>query len=293
MSSFYKMDPAAWDFGTAGLSLEEEAAYLRIINAIHKHDGPVPNIDRVLAGMFRCSTRKARALIDALIAAGKITIEGGQIWNDRARSDMVQRGFVSISRAEMGAKGGRTRAENAAKALKEKETCQAVASSRIEENRIEKKEEDPPYSPPCRGDELEPPLAASLPSIDPVPARKRRKSALTPELAAEFATVWPHYPRKSGYGAAETAWGKARAAASYATITGPLGQFVRAVRGLEPDRIPHFSTWLNQRRWLDDQSHARNGPRTSTDDLRELSTLSSSDDLANLLPATPALRVIR
>ena len=34
--SFYKMDPGAWDFGTAELSLEEEAAYLRIVNAIHK-----------------------------------------------------------------------------------------------------------------------------------------------------------------------------------------------------------------------------------------------------------------
>lgn len=140
MSGFYKMDPAKWDFGTTELSLEEEAAYLRIVNAIHKHDAPVPDNDRVLAGMFRVSTRKARALVEALVAAGKVTIEDGKIWNDRARSDLVQRGFTSISRAEMGAKGGRTRAENAAKALKDNDTGQAIASSRIEENRIEKKE---------------------------------------------------------------------------------------------------------------------------------------------------------
>lgn len=137
MSSFYKMDPARWDFGTANLSLEEEAAYLRIVNAIHKHDAPVPDNDRVLAGMFRVSTRKARSLVDALVALGKLTIEDGQIWNDRARSDLVQRGFVSVSRSESGAKGGRTRAENAAKALKTKEPDQAIASSRIEENRID------------------------------------------------------------------------------------------------------------------------------------------------------------
>lgn len=137
MSSFYKMDPAAWDFGTSDLSLDEEAAYLRIVNAIHKHDAPVPDNDRVLSGMFRVSTRKARALVEALVAAGKITIESGKIWNDRARSDLVQRGFVSSSRAENGAKGGRTRAENAAKALKNNDADQAIASSRIEENRIE------------------------------------------------------------------------------------------------------------------------------------------------------------
>lgn len=137
MSGFYKMDPAAWDFGTANLSLEEEAAYLRIINAIHKHDAAVPDNDRILAGLFRTSTRKARALVNALVEAGKLTIEDGKIWNDRARSDLVQRGFVTISRAESGAKGGRTRAENAAKALKNNDAGQAIASSRIEENREE------------------------------------------------------------------------------------------------------------------------------------------------------------
>lgn len=134
------MDPAKWDFGTSELSLEEEAAYLRIVNAIHKHDAPVPDNDRVLAGMFRVSTRKARALVEALVAAGKLTIEGGKIWNERARSELFQRGFTSISRAEIGAKGGRTRAENAAKALKDNEAPQAIASTRIEENRIDKQE---------------------------------------------------------------------------------------------------------------------------------------------------------
>lgn len=140
MSAFYKMDPSAWDFGTADLSLEQEAAYLRIVNAIHKHDAPVPDNDRILAGLFRTSTRKARALVSALVEAGKLTIEDGKIWNERARSDMVQRGFVTISRAESGAKGGRTRALNAANQLKEKDKAQAIASSRIEENRIEKEE---------------------------------------------------------------------------------------------------------------------------------------------------------
>ena len=137
MSDFYRMDPGAWDFGTASLSLEEEAAYLRIVNAIHKHKGPVPDQDRVLAGLFRVSTRKARALVKALQDAGKVSIEDGLIWNDRARSDLVQRGFVSISRAESGAKGGRTRAENAAKSLKDKDAHQAIASSREEKRREE------------------------------------------------------------------------------------------------------------------------------------------------------------
>lgn len=131
------MDPAAWDFGTAELSLEQEAAYLRIVNAIHKHDAPVPNNDRVLAGLFRTSTRKARALVQGLIDAKKLSIEDDKIWNERARSDMVHRQFVSGSASVRGSKGGRTRAENASKSLENIDVPQATASSRIEENRIE------------------------------------------------------------------------------------------------------------------------------------------------------------
>jgi len=135
MTDFYKMDPADWDQGTARLSLEEEAAYLRIVNSIHKHKGPVPDVDRVLAGMFRTSTRKARSLVLALIEAGKIIIEDGAIWNDRARSDLVHRGFVSVSRAESGAKGGRKSAETRAKSLQTNEPEQAIASTREEKRR--------------------------------------------------------------------------------------------------------------------------------------------------------------
>jgi len=131
------MDPGAWDHGTANLSLEEEAAYLRIVNAIHKNKSPVPNNVRVWAGLFRCSTRKAKALLDALVAAGKVQITDAGVVNERAISDLVHRGFVSVSRAESGAKGGRTRAENARKALKDKDTTQANASTREEKSRVE------------------------------------------------------------------------------------------------------------------------------------------------------------
>ena len=138
MTDFYKMDPADWDQGTARLSLEEEAAYLRIVNSIHKHKGPVPDVDRVLAGMFRTSTRRARSLVLALIDAGKIIIEDGAIWNDRARADLVHRGFVSVSRAESGAKGGRKSAEARAKPLETNKPEQAIASTREEKRREDK-----------------------------------------------------------------------------------------------------------------------------------------------------------
>jgi uncharacterized protein YdaU (DUF1376 family) len=264
VSSFYKMDPAAWDFGTADLGLEEEAAYLRIVNAIHKHDGPVPNIDRVLAGMFRCSTRKARALVQALIDAGKITVEDGKLWNFRARSELVQRQFASISSAERGAKGGRTRAENAAKVLKSNDPPQAVAATRIEENRIEEKEKTPPT--PQGG------------------------CVAVSHSSPEFDKIWPHYPRHVGKAAAAKAWAKARKRAGYDEIAAPLRACIRAWSNTPPDKIPHFATWLNRDGWLDDPGHAANRPRTGAEDVAHLSRVTAAEDLARLFPA-PQLRI--
>ena len=181
MSKFYKMDPSAWDVGTSSLSLEEEAAYLRIVNSINKHDAPVPNIDRVLAGMFRVSTRKARALRDALIEAGKIYVEDDHIWNARARFDVVSRQVHAEKHAEMSAKGGRRSAEVRSKALKNNKAGQPCGSSRIEKNRIEK---NPPT--PQGGDDGFEKWYAEYP-LKRAPDRARKaytaalKSGATPE----------------------------------------------------------------------------------------------------------------
>lgn len=230
MSSFYKMDPAAWDFGTSGLSLEEEAAYLRIVNAICKHDAPVPHNDRVLAGMFRCSTRKARALLSALIDAGKVFIEDGKIWNERARSELVQRQLASISASESGAKGGRKSGEARRKSLKENNRPQADPSTRIEENRIE-----PPLPP--KGDDDE------------------------PDRFDEFWSVYPHRNgQKKGKKPARLKWNAARkrGVSQQTMIDGARASHSMpdVKRGFPRDPV----TWINQEGWDDDPGTARDSP---------------------------------
>jgi DNA-binding MarR family transcriptional regulator len=97
-----------------------------------------------------------------------------------------------------------------------------------------------------------------------------------------FAAFWEVYPRKVGKDGARAAWVKAMARAGLPDVLSGLKAFVLAVKGAEQRFIPYPATWLNQGRWQDDQSHARNGPRSSTDDLRDLSTISAADDLARL-----------
>tara|TARA_R100001086_G_scaffold238371_2_gene163063 strand:- start:865 stop:1728 length:864 start_codon:yes stop_codon:yes gene_type:complete len=87
---------------------------------------------------------------------------------------------------------------------------------------------------------------------------------------AEFEAVYQHYPRKTALGAARKAWIKARRIATFSEITGPLFQWIPLQRGTDTKFIPYFSTWLNEERWEDDQSHATNRAATTADRLNRL-----------------------
>ena len=222
MPDFYKMDPALWDVRTSNLTLEQEAAYLRIVNAIHKHKSPVPDNDRVLAGMFRVSTRKARALVNALIDAGKIMSDNGHLTNDRAISDLVHRGFVSVSMAENGAKGGRTRAENASKALKNIDQGQATASYREEKRREEK-------------------IVAK--------ATIGHCDKFSPKMFEEF---WERYPKRIGKADAQKAYVRAMKKITHDDLMFALSERLPALEAKDKQYRPNPATWLNQERWKDE-----------------------------------------
>jgi DNA-binding MarR family transcriptional regulator len=106
-------------------------------------------------------------------------------------------------------------------------------------------------------------------------------------LDQEFERVWVQHPRKVGKGAARSAWGRARSKASFEEIARPLAVWIKLQAGSEPSFICHFSTWLNEERWLDDQTHALNRRQTTSDRLRRLgaSTEAGDDTLAG--PRTP------
>ena len=72
-------------------------------------------------------------------------------------------------------------------------------------------------------------------------------------IEADFNTFWAAYPRKTGKGAARTAWAK--------NNLPPIADILAALRKaiLSPDwqkeqgkYIPNPSTWLNQGRWEDE-----------------------------------------
>jgi len=137
MSEWYKFEPLAWDRGTDNLSLEQEAAFLRVCNAIYASDQPIAENYRVLGGLWRCNERKSKRLLSELIDAGKLTIVDGLIHNERAVYDVSIRRELRVKRQSAGVRGGIESGKSRAKALKNNNTTQASGSTREEKRREE------------------------------------------------------------------------------------------------------------------------------------------------------------
>lgn len=110
----------------------------------------------------------------------------------------------------------------------------------------------PPYSPPA-GDG-----APVEPAPEDRPARKstssRRAKSMPDYDPAAFEIFWSAYPRKDGRQAAVRAWDKLKPDKPLCrTMYAALKRQRQSEQWAEEGGrfIPHFSTWLNQRKWED------------------------------------------
>ncbi|RWR09788.1 DUF1376 domain-containing protein [Paenirhodobacter populi] len=135
MSEFYKFEIANWNEGTANLTLEQEAAYLRIVNAIRLSDQPITFNMFVLCGLWRCNERKAKRILQELVDAGKVHIEDGKIVNEKAVEAASNLRRLRAERASAGSRGGVESGKARSKCLENKDTSEAIASTREEKKR--------------------------------------------------------------------------------------------------------------------------------------------------------------
>ena len=104
---WYKFGYDSWDEGTHDLSLEEEAAYLRVCNQIYRRKGPIPNSKKLLCSLWRCHPNRADRLLESLLAKNKITLtDDGEITNERAEKELTTRRNLSTLRGVSGRLGG-------------------------------------------------------------------------------------------------------------------------------------------------------------------------------------------
>lgn len=145
MTDWYKMNPVDWNDGTDDLTLEQEAAYLRICHAIYITERPIRDNGFVVAGLLRCNDRKAKRLIAELVEAGKLEIVDGHISNRRAVEEISNRNRTRMERKSAGSRGGVESGKSRSKSLKDNDQAEAIASTQNEPE--ENREEEIRFSP--------------------------------------------------------------------------------------------------------------------------------------------------
>ncbi|WP_368737025.1 DUF1376 domain-containing protein [Methylobacterium brachythecii] len=247
------MDFEAWDEGTDELTLEQEAAYLRLCHQLYRRKAAIPSAATTLARIWRCHPNKARKLLADLVEAGKVIECDGHLTNTRVTRELDARETRRTQQADAGHIGGTQAQDNRRKSLKTNNADVAVAPTPVEANSSRER---------VRGRDRDQIQAAPL--SDP-----RAASAFPPRAFDEF---WAAYPHKVGKDAARKAFDIVRRSdrVSFAEILEGLARY-KAAKPPTRDWC-HPTTWLNQGRWADQpadppQPPARASPRTSTADL--------------------------
>lgn len=183
MGEFYKMDYDAWDEGTVELSLEEEAAYLRLCHQMYRRKGPVPNSMRLLCSIWRCHANRAKRLLFRLLESGKITLnDDEQFTNERALSELQNRASKSRNTPPQIPK----RSDQIPTRSKDLSICpveviENVESKNTEERRGEKK----------RGEKKEAPIGAIPVAPAPAPPSKPPKRKIPIPIPDDFILTGP------------------------------------------------------------------------------------------------------
>ena len=257
-TEFYKMEYEAWDEGTDLLSLEQEAAYLRLCHQMYRRRGPIPNNPVLLSRLWRCHPNRARKLLDDLIQAGKVTVSPEGLTNTRVTRELDARETGRTRKVDAGQTGGRRTQEIRRNALNSNDADQAGASTgdqALSSRGEERREEKTPHNPLASGSAAEQPaLFHEDGKVTPI----KRPGPTQAEIEAAFATLWAAYPARKGSNRKtslqrftkavlaghrpEKIVAGAKAYEDHLRRTGKLGtEFVKTTE-----------VWLNKEAWLDD-----------------------------------------
>lgn len=138
MAEFFKHEIAKWNVATDDLTLEQEAAYHRVVAQIRLYERPFKNNPRILCGLWRCNERRAKRLLGELIDFGVLTIEDGFIVDEKAVHDASMLRQSRVDKQSAGRAGGIESGKSRRKSLQNIETNEAPASTREEKAREEK-----------------------------------------------------------------------------------------------------------------------------------------------------------
>lgn len=238
---FYKMDFESWDEGTDELTLEQEAAYLRLCHQLYRRKAAIPSSPATLSRIWRCHPNKARKLLADLVEAGKIQEIDGHLSNTRVTRELDDRETRRTQQADAGHTGGTRTQENRRKSLETNDRDQADAGSPAKRNQAEKEREGE------KRDQKE-----ASPLSDP-----RGQSDFP---ARAFDLWWERQPNKVAKDAARRAFEQIRKSRR-ATFAELMDGLLRYIATKPPHRdYCHPATWLTGGRWADEPAPASPSP---------------------------------
>jgi hypothetical protein len=260
---WFRWYPAKWASGVIGLTPEQRGVYMDIINIILDR-GACPEDYGYLAKACNCRTPRVKRIVGELVDLGKIEVVSGEILQHKARTEREN--------SEQFSELQRQRAHKRHASGKDSNVLAFAISGAANTTTITetKKEVVSQSHGPTEGELFGESESSPHTADSPKPATRRRagrKQALEPEL---FNQLWQaqDLPNQKRAGApAKEAWAKALGENhSASTIVREFGKHQGCWKrhGYPVDKIPYLSTWLNQRRWLDDLPPPRSdGQRTA------------------------------
>lgn len=143
-ADWYKREPTAYLGGVQGMSAREHAVFSVVLDLIYQHGGSVNNDPAWFAGWISdMGAAAVRATILALVERGKLTLEDGQLSNNRAKNQAKTKENLSENRAKIGKKGGISSGFSRSTINENKDLSEPIASPREDKRREDIEEREP------------------------------------------------------------------------------------------------------------------------------------------------------
>src|SRR6185437_6649763 len=88
MSDWFRLHIAKFIGGISGLSACERGVYVSLLVGMYEVEGPLQRNDSALDRRCGCPEKMLTPILNSLIKMGKITCEGGMLFNERTRNEI-------------------------------------------------------------------------------------------------------------------------------------------------------------------------------------------------------------
>ncbi len=219
--------PDDWLAGTAGMPGRDKSVYWDICALIYSRGGPIPDDEKWLSRVCGYHWREFRQIRSRLLDSGKIVSESGHVSVKRC-SEELQRSVKRVSQSvQNGRKGGR-------------------------KSYLNNKLDEPGGIGSEKAINQQPTLIIQQPTKD---TRASRVSRL-----GRFEEWWSENPHKVGKGAARVAYARSLSKTTDEILIAGVRRYVSTKPPDRPWCNP--ATWLNQERWLDEETKPNGHDRT-------------------------------